>query len=82
MGEAVPGFKHRAKKEKFLKFFERRVFNPGHVLIREGEPSEAAYIVRKGELRLVSHQIPMVIRYASSLSGIARCAGRGGSGRW
>ncbi|CDW79456.1 UNKNOWN [Stylonychia lemnae] len=55
LSDSIPGFKYRAKKEKFIKYFEKKVcsfmlkqlqtFKPGHVLIREGERSEFAYIV-------------------------------------
>eukprot|EP00347_Sterkiella_histriomuscorum_P008024 403346662 len=61
LSDSIPGFRYRAKKEKFIKYFEKRSYKPGHVLIREGEKSDFAYIVKKGELRIISHQIPMVI---------------------
>lgn len=65
LSDSIPGFRYRAKKEKFIKYFEKKVFlkmliiiqsfKPGHVLIREGEKSDFAYIVKKGELKIVSH---------------------------
>jgi len=39
-----------------------KTFNPGKVIIKEGESSDYAYIVKKGELKMISNQVPVVIK--------------------
>lgn len=61
--EAIPTFKQRTTglRNKLSKLFITKTFNPGHSLIQEGQKSEVAYIVKRGELKMISRQIPIVI---------------------
>lgn len=63
LAESIPGFKFRTSshKERIASCFHIKVFNPGHYLVKEGEKSDFAYLVRKGECRIVSHQIPLIM---------------------
>jgi CRP-like cAMP-binding protein len=56
LSEAIPGFKYRTTslKDRISSCFEVKVFSPGYYLIKEGEKSDHAYILKKGECKIIS----------------------------
>ncbi|TNV74735.1 hypothetical protein FGO68_gene3762 [Halteria grandinella] len=63
LAQSVPGFLNRTSnvKERIYHLFKVQHFKPGQKLVEEGQKSDCAYIIRKGEVKMVSMQIPLII---------------------